>query len=161
MQVQWGVILAFQLLTSVSEVFFCWNGMSTFIKNQVQSCVVCQQAKPERINYPGLLSPLPVPTQAWDTITMDFISGLPSSYHYECILVIIDKFSKYGHFIALKHPFSAQTVADTFIDHVFKLHGMPRVVVSYRDPLFTSQFWKLLWHKTGAQMNMSTSYHPE
>lgn len=58
---------------------FKWCGMKLFIKTQVQSCLICQQAKPERVNYPGLLSPLPVPNKAWDTVTMDFISGLPPS----------------------------------------------------------------------------------
>ena len=86
---------------------FRWQGMKTFIKTQVQSCLVCQQAKPERVQYPGLLSPLSVPSKAWDTVSMDFISGLPTSFQYNCILVVIDKFSKYGHFVPLSHPFNA------------------------------------------------------
>lgn len=92
------------------------------------------------MNHPGLLSPLLVPKKAWDTVTMDFIPGLPSSYQFDCILVVIDKFTKYGHFIALKHPYTTQSVAEPFLENVYKLHGMPAVIVSDRDPVFTSIF---------------------
>lgn len=62
--------------------------------------------------------------------------------------------------MGLKHPFTAQKVAEVFLDNVFKLHGMPKLIVSDRDPMFTSQFWRLLIAKTGAELNMSSSYHP-
>ena len=112
--------------------------MKKQIQQFVQSCLVCQQAKPERVAYPGLLSPLHVPAKAWETVTMDFISGLPSSDQYDCIMVVIDKFTKYGHFIPLHHPFSAETVAEAFMNFVYKLQGMPRSIVSDRDRIFTS-----------------------
>ena len=89
------------------------------------------------MKYPGLLQPLPVPEFAWQVVSLDFIEGLPKSKHYNCILVVVDKFSKYSHFIALTHPFTAIQVAIQFMDHVFKLHGMPQVMVSDRDKIFT------------------------
>ena len=143
------------------HALFSWFGMKKFILAEVQSCFLCQKAKPERVPYPGLLSPLPVPHQAWHTISMDFISGLPQSSQFNCILVVIDKFSKYGHFIPLRHPFNAQKVAEVFLDNVYKLHGMPKYIISDRDPIFTSQFWKMLIARTGTQLNMSTANHPE
>ena len=79
--------------------------MKAAIKYYVQSCSICQQAKSDRAPYPGLLLPLTVPPPAWHTISLDFIEGLPKSAHYNCILVVIDKFSKYGHFLPLLHPF--------------------------------------------------------
>lgn len=66
--------------------------MKQQIHNFVASCFVCQQAKTEKVPYPGLLQPLPVPTKAWQTITLDFIEGLPKSSGYDCILVVVDKF---------------------------------------------------------------------
>ena len=140
---------------------FRWQGVQTFIKTQVQSCLVCQQAKPERVQYPGLLSPLPVPSKAWDTVSMDFISGLPTSFQYNCILVVIDKFSKYGHLIPLSHPFNAQKVAEAFLDNVYKLHGMPRIIIWDRDPVFTSAFWKEVCNRTRIQLRISSGQHPQ
>lgn len=140
---------------------FAWTGMKAFIKDHVQACQVCQQAKPERVQYPGLLSPLPVPTLAWDMVCMDFINGLPVSGPYNCILVVIDKYTKYGHFIPLHHPFTAQKVAEAFVDNVYKLHGMPKHLISDRDAIFTSAFWRNLVKLTGSELRMSSAYHPE
>jgi hypothetical protein len=73
--------------------------------------------------------------------TMDFIDGLPSLRQFDCILVVVDKFSKFAHFLPLKHPYTASKVAELFVDNIYKLHGMPKVLVSDRDLVFTSQFW--------------------
>jgi hypothetical protein len=96
--------------------------MKAYIHQWVQSCVICQQAKPDRQRSPGLLQPLPVPTPTalWHTISMDFIEGLPKSQRYNCILVVVDLFSKYAHFVPLSHPFTAVTVATTFMQQVYK-----------------------------------------
>jgi hypothetical protein len=77
----------------------------------VQQCLVCQQAKSERNNPAGLLQPLPIPHGIWADVTMDFIEGLPKSEGFDTIMVVVDRFTKYGHFLPLKHPFSAKGVA--------------------------------------------------
>lgn len=114
------------------------------------ACLVYQQAKAEHVPYPSLLQPLPIPDQAWKVVTMDFIEGLPSSDQYTCILVVVDNFSKYSHFIKLKHPFSALHIAKLYMEHVYKLHGMPIAIISNRDKIFTSMLWKRVlqdvWH---------------
>jgi hypothetical protein len=104
--------------------------MKATIKEFVAACHVCQQVKSERVSYPGLLQPLPVPTKAWTLVTMDFIDRLPTSAGYNYILVVVDKFSKYSHFIKMKHPFSALQVAQHYMEHVYKLHEMPSAIVS-------------------------------
>jgi len=140
---------------------FVWSRMKTMIKEFVASCQVCQQAKAERVKYPGLLQPLPVPTFAWQVISMDFIEGLPTSHSYNCIMVIVDKFSKYAHFVPLSHPFTAYKVALAFMEHIFKLHGLPESIISDRDKVFTSTLWKELFRLAGTKLQMSSAYHPQ
>ncbi|GMI71757.1 hypothetical protein HRI_000845000 [Hibiscus trionum] len=135
--------------------------MKQQVKTHVLSCDVCQRTKDEHILKPGLLQPLPIPSQAWETISMDFIEGLPTSKKFNSILVIIDKYTKYGHFLPLAHPFTATEAASIYLDNVFKLHGSPKVIISDRDRIFTSIFWKELMKKLGTVTHLSSAYHPE
>lgn len=109
----------------------------------------------------GLLQPLPVPLQAWHTMTMDFVEGLPKSGGYDTILVVVDKFTKFAKFIPLTHPFTAYSVAQAFIQHVYDVFGMPQVIISDRDRIFTSALWKELFKLVDVKLNMSSSYHPQ
>lgn len=141
--------------------FFYWPTMKEEVSNYVKTCDICQRIKTSNQLPGGLLQPLPVPSQIWTDISMDFIEGLPKSGDKDCIMVVIDRFTKVGHFTALSHPYTATTVAQLFLDTVFKLHGMPQTIVSDRDKLFTSQFWKELFKAVGTKLHMSTSYHPQ
>jgi hypothetical protein len=91
---------------------------------------------------------------------MDFIEGLPRSQHVDCILVVVDKFTKYGHFLPLSHPYTARSVAQAFLSNIYKLHGLPSVIIFDRDPVFTSQFWQHLFRLAGIELKLSSSYHP-
>jgi hypothetical protein len=135
--------------------------MRKSVEDYVAQCSVCKQAKSERVRYPGLLQPLAVPKHSWHTVSLDFIEGLPSSRQADCILVVVDKMTKYAHFIALKHPYTAHQVAMAFVDNVFKLHGMPAVIVSDRDPIFTSKLWTELFKLIETELAMSSSRHPQ
>lgn len=73
----------------------------------------------------------------------------------------MDKFSKYAHFVPLTHPFTAESVATAFMKNIYKLHGMPKVIISDRDKIFTSQFWEYLFTKSGTNLHLSSSYHPQ
>jgi len=77
----------------------------------IKGCSICQQAKVEHVKTPGMLQPLPIPTQAWQIISMDFIEGLPKSQRFDTILVVVDKFTKYAHFVPLSHPFTTLQVS--------------------------------------------------
>lgn len=92
---------------------------------------------------------------------MDFIEGLPKSEGNSVIFVVVDKLSKYAHFMALSHPFNAQIVAMVFMDNVFKLHRIPDSIISDRDKVFTSAFWKELFKQIGTTLSYSTAYHPQ
>jgi hypothetical protein len=101
--------------------------MKKCIQDYVAACGVCKQAKSEHTGLPGTLQPLPIPDHPWSAISMDFIEGLPKSKQYNSILVIIDKLSKYRQFIPLTHPFTAQSVAQVFMNNIYKLHGLPNI----------------------------------
>jgi hypothetical protein len=122
--------------------FVAWPKMKKQTRDFVQACTICQQAKPERVRYPGLLEPLPIPSAAWQTVTMDFLEGLPPSGSANCVMVVVDMFTRFAHFIPLSHPFTAAKVAAAYLNNVFKLHSMPQVMISDRDPIFASRFWK-------------------
>ncbi|GJR80457.1 retrotransposon-related protein [Tanacetum coccineum] len=118
--------------------------MQKMMKQTVKECDVCQREKPDLSAYPGLLQPLPIPEKIWSSISIDFIEKLPSSHGKSVILVVVDRLRKYAHFMAMQHPFTASTVAQVFLDNVYRLHGMPESIVSERDKIFLSHFWQLL-----------------
>jgi hypothetical protein len=139
---------------------FAWPKLKQSVHRFVAECTVCQQAKPEHVKSPGLLQPLPVPTEPWEMISLDFVEGLPKSHNCDVILVIIDRFTKYGHFLPMSHPFIALQVAQLFINSVYRLHGLPKIIVSDRDKIFTSTLWKELFRLSDTSLHMSSSYHP-
>uniref|UniRef100_J3KY79 Reverse transcriptase domain-containing protein n=1 Tax=Oryza brachyantha TaxID=4533 RepID=J3KY79_ORYBR len=106
---------------------FVWPGMKKMVKTLVDECDICQQAKPDRHKYPGLLQPLTIPAGAWQTVSLDFIEGLPKSRCYNCILVVVDKFS-------------TSDVAQVYMENVFKLHGIPLALISDRDRILPVSF---------------------
>ena len=91
---------------------------------------------------------------------MDFVEGLPKSHIQSVVLVVLDRLTKYTHFMALAHPYIAVKVAKVYLQFVFKLHRMPSTIVSDRDPVFTSHFWRELMRLHGVTLTMSSSYHP-
>ena len=114
--------------------------MKKMVQEFVKACETCQRNKHDISTPTGLLQPLPIPDQVWEDITMDFIEGLPKSKGHKTILVVVDRLTKYAHFMAIKYPFTTVAVAQVFIQEVVRLHGIPRSIVFYRDPIFLSLF---------------------
>ncbi|KAJ1686917.1 hypothetical protein LUZ63_018307 [Rhynchospora breviuscula] len=152
-----GILASYQRLKSM----FYWPNMKEDVYKYVRTCEVCQLNKGEHVKSPGLLQPLAVPEEAWSSISMDFIVGLPKSEGKEVIWVVVDRLTKYAHFVSISHPYSAPSIAQLFLDQIYKLHGLPITIVSDRDPIFTSLFWKEIMEKLGVKLNMSTAYHPQ
>lgn len=121
---------------------FYWKGMKASVEDFVKQCSICHQAKNSNTLTPGLLQPLPIPAGAWQDVSMDFIEGLPKVEGFSVILVVVDRFTKYAHFIPIKHPFTARTIAQAMFDNVIKLHGVPQTIVSDREKYLQVIFGK-------------------
>jgi hypothetical protein len=96
----------------------------------------------------------------WADISIDFIEGLPKVGGKSVILTVVDRFSKYAHFIALGHPYTATTVTLAFFEGIVHLHDFPSSIVSDRDPIFTGHVLRDLFGMAGVQLRMSTAFHP-
>jgi len=138
-----------------------WKGMKGSVKEYIRQCDPCHRSKYENTFPAGLLQPLPIPEQVWEEILMDFIEGLPRSMCKSSILVVVDRLTKYAHFIPLSHPFTTRTVAIVFVDNIYKLYGLPKVIVSNRNNLFTSEFWREFWSLQRSKLHYSIAYHPQ
>jgi hypothetical protein len=131
------------------------------VRDYVRSYSVCQKNKTNHLHPVGLLQPLQVPTQVWSDIAMDFIEEFPMIGGKSVVLTMVDKILKFAHFIPLSHPYSASSVAKTFFDNIVRLHGIPCSIVSDRDPIFTSMFWKELFRLAGVKLILSSAFHPQ
>ncbi|XP_073121438.1 uncharacterized protein [Henckelia pumila] len=105
---------------------FYWVGMKADVLKMVAECDICQRQKYQATKPSGLLQPLPIPELVWEDVSLDFIVGLPKSRGFDVIMVVVDRLSKYSHFILHKHPFNAKGVAENFIKEIVRLHGVPR-----------------------------------
>jgi len=92
---------------------------------------------------------------------MDFVEGLAKSNGVDVILVVIDKLTKYGHFLSLSHPYTALQVAKLYFNNVYRLHGLPQAIISNRDKIFTGNLWQELFSLSNTQLLMSSSYHTQ
>jgi hypothetical protein len=96
----------------------------------------------------------------WADIGLDFVEASPRVGGKFVILTVVDRFSKYCHFIPLAHPYTAKSVAQAFFAEIVRLHGMPQSMVSDRDPVFTSAFWRELMRLMGTKLHMSRASNP-
>ena len=94
----------------VEETYY-WPRMEEDIEAYVKTCLVCQQDKVEQQAPAGLLEPLPIPSCPWESISMDYITSLPESEGFGCIIVVVDRFLKYGVFILVPKDYSAEQTA--------------------------------------------------
>ncbi|KAK9070431.1 hypothetical protein SSX86_010833 [Deinandra increscens subsp. villosa] len=140
---------------------FSWLGLKKDVVAFVKSCDTCQSTKTPNHKPYGLLQPLPIPDFPWDDISMDFITRLPPSRGKTDVWVIVDRLSKFAHFIALPRHYTAASLASVFMREIYRLHGLPKTIVSDRDPIFISRFWKELFKQVGTKLCHSSAYHPQ
>jgi transposase InsO family protein len=140
---------------------FSTSGDNRLVREYIKGCSVCQRNKTDHLHPAGLLQPLPVPSSVWTDIAMDFVEGFPKVGGKSVILTVVDRFSKFAHFIPVGHPYSAASVAKAFFDNIVRLHGFPASIVSDRGPVFTSNLWTELFWLSGTRLCTSSAFHPQ
>jgi Integrase zinc binding domain len=129
-----------------------WPTLAEDVEHHVLHCLHCQRNKARHVRPAGLLQPLELPLSPWHAVSMDFITQLPRTQsRHDAIFVIVDKLTKMCHFVATTSTATAEQNAVLYVNHVWKLHGVPKVIISNRDPLFTSQFTIALCESLGTE----------
>ena len=140
---------------------FWWPRMDADIKEYVSTCASCQRNKGNR-HAKGLLQPLSIPNRAWESMGMDLITQLPRTERgHDAIVVFIDRLTKMVHLVPTVTAVGAEEFARLFVRNVWRLHGVPKEIVSDRDPRFTSAFWREVCRLLGTKQSMSTAFHPQ
>ena len=152
-----GQAKTFELLSRT----YYWPNMRKDTSRYVRNCQVCSRSKTTTHGRHGELKPLRVPARPWADISMDFVVGLPPSEGYDSIWVVVDRLTKQRHLVPCHSTIGAEGLADLFIQHVWRLHGLPTSIVSDRGPQFASRFWGHLCARLGIARLLSTSFHPE
>ncbi|KAJ9526957.1 hypothetical protein QJQ45_025335 [Haematococcus lacustris] len=148
-------------LERLSRVFY-WDTMRADVRHYVTTCDACQRDKSSTLKPGGLLNPLSIPDYRWESVSMDLITKLPSASHgFDAICVFVDRLSKMVHFVPCKESMNAKGFARLFVDNVFKLHGLPKDMVSDRGPHFHNTFWHHVQKLLGMRGSLSSSYHPQ
>ena len=142
--------------------YYYWPSMIKEIKNYVIRCHQCQINKTNNSKTQGMLQPLQIPKCKWEQISMDFITGLNKTKNgFDSIYVVIDYLSKRGHFIPCTINITGTEVAKLFINNIYKLHGLPKVIISDRDPRFIGNFWSSLMANLGVKLAFSSANHAQ
>jgi len=127
----------------------------------MSTCDLCLRTKLWRHSPVGELQLLSVPDARWDTLSVDFVVELPESSGHDAIMTVMDSVSKRVHFVLMHTMVTAEGAARLFLHHVWKLHGLPKRVVSDRGPQFVASFTKELYRLLGIRLSSSTAWHPQ
>ena len=137
------------------------------VTNYVKKCLMCQRNKHRRHALYGEGQPNPIPNGPWEDISMDFIIKLPKSRDpvteitYDAIMVIVDRFTKYLIVVPFKETHTAEQLEHLLLDRLVRDHGVPITIITDRDKLFMSNYWKTISAAMGTKPKMSMAYHPQ
>ena len=142
-----------------------WKTMVQDIIDYCKSCPTCTTSKSTTEKPRGLLKTMPVPSHPWQYIGIDFVGPLPESSNrngsFDMICVIIDLLTAMVHLVPTKQNYKATDMAEVIFDTMYKLHGLPEQIISDRDLLFTSHFWKKLHSLLNVELRLSSAFHPQ
>jgi transposase InsO family protein len=140
---------------------YWWPNMSRYVGTYTRTCDQCLRNKVQRRKPIGELHPLPTPSAPWEVVSIDFIVELPESDGYDAVMAVIDSSGKRGHFVPTTTTVTAEGSANIFYREVFRLHGLPRKIISDRGPQFVARFMREVARLLGIELAHSTAYHPQ
>lgn len=145
---------------------YYWPALSHDVQEYVRTCAVCQRSKAQRHSQYGKLSPLPIPEEIFEEVSLDFVTGLPPAKDshdcvYDTILVIVDRFSKMALYIPALKTWDAKEFAKAYFTHVILKFGVQKGIVSDRGSIFTSSFWTEICYQLQVKRRLSTAFHPQ
>ncbi len=145
---------------------FFWPSMAGDVARwcapTVDGCRQCAVNKPPSRAARGVFSPNEVPLHRWEVVTMDFMTGIPATAAgHDCLMIVVDRLTKRVVLIPTIKGVDGRQAARLFVERVFREHGMPRAIISDRDPKFTAVFWRALHDILGTRLKMSTADHPQ
>jgi hypothetical protein len=146
---------------AVLQKHFYWPKIQHDVNKYIQSCIDCTISKPT-IKNQGLHMPLPIPEKLWESISMDYMSGFPSTKHgNNYVLVVVDWFSKMAILTAYKNNVIATYTTNLLFKRVWVHFGIPQTIISDRENRFLNTFWLSLWSLLDTKLTKSTSFHPQ
>ncbi|GKA83040.1 putative reverse transcriptase domain-containing protein [Tanacetum coccineum] len=152
---------AYKMYYDLRDLYW-WPGMKKDIALYVSKCLTYSKVKAEHQKPSGLLQQREIPEWKWENITMDFITKLPrTSSGQGAIWVIVDRLTKYAHFLAVREDYKTKKLARLYIIEIIARHGVPVSMISDHDSHFTSRLWQSLQKALGTQLDLSTAYHPQ
>lgn len=152
---------ALKMHESISRNYY-WPKLFRSCRQYTDHCTTCQRSKASTVKTAGLLNPLPVPKARWLLISIDFLTGIPTTAAgYNMLMAVVDRLTKRAHFIPTVKTATAVDVAQLLLLHVVKYHGMPHSIVSDRDVRFNNSIWRTLTERLGISLKMSTSHNPQ
>jgi len=140
---------------------YWWPGIKEDVKKYIQGCFKCQQNKVQHQRKTGELHPLEIPEGPWQDISINIIGPLPKSNGMDAIVVIVDRFTKMIRLKAMTTNISSEGIARIYRDEIWKIHGVPKTILSNRGPQFASKFMENFTKILGIRRKLSMAYHPQ
>jgi len=147
--------------TELLQRKYYWPHMWDTIKQYIKKCDICQRTKVVRHAPYGLVKPCEAQNRPWKSISMDFIMDVPKSAGNDAILIVIDRLTKMGYFLPCPKQMNTQQFWELFMRQIFRLHRIPKDIITDRGSIFTSALWKETMKQLGIEQRLSTAFHPQ
>ena len=148
-------------IVALLQKYFYWLDLQQDVGKYIRSYTACTIDK-LNIKKKGLYNSLPSTSWPWESISMDYMSGLPSTKHWnDCFFMVVDRFLKMAIMAACKKNMTVEATAKLFFEWVWVHFGIPQSIISYRDSRFLNTFFSSLWSMLDTKLTKSTSFHPQ